>query len=178
MKKNFSTNFKIIIALSVCNATYNVDAAIFQHSPLKIMKSEDCGPFLPKPSRQEAADMQKYYPLTRYRKFPVQLRPMFQRADSEHDICRGLPDANAKQDIVLMQRCNRAHRAYFLLEKKGWCWGGSDISAEQRWIKCASGPKNRSPDLQYDGDPFTKRDLRRALRKLHPLGALPVTCPI
>lgn len=122
--------------------------------------------------------MKKYFPPARYRKFPLLLRPMFQRADSEQDICRGLPDADANQDIVLIQRCNRAQRAYFLLEKKGWCWGGSDISADQHWIKCGSGTKNQNPKIQYESDPFTVNDFRRALRELHPHGMLPATCPI
>ena len=137
-----------------------------------------CGPFLSKPSRQDVADMKKYFPLKKYRKFPAHLRRMFQCAESEQDTCGGLPAANASDDIIKMQSCNRAQRAYFLLAQKGWCWGGSITSSEQHWIKCGSSPENKKPGQSYEGDAFTTQDFRRALRELHPHGPLPPVCPI
>lgn len=141
-------------------------------------ESANCGPFLPKQSRQDVADMKKYFPLKKYRKFPAHLRRMFQRADSEQDTCGGLPAANATDDIIKMQSCNRAQRAYFLLARKGWCWGGAITSSEQHWIKCGSGPKNENPGQRYEGDAFTTQNFRQALRKLHPHGPLSPVCPI
>jgi hypothetical protein len=167
--------FTILVLLL---AASGVSVRAGEHSATLSVKNRSCGSFLPEPSRQDLVDMEKYFPLSKYRRFPVQLRAMFQRADSEYDTCRGLPDADARQDIILMQRCNRAQRASFLLEKKGWCWGGGQSESEHHWIKCGTGPKNENPDEQYPGYSFTIKDFRRSLRILYPHGKLPRICPI
>ena len=166
----------VVLALHFVTPADFAWAAVHYHVPSR--ESGSCGPFLPKLTRQDVVSMKKYFPLEKYRKFPAHLRHLFQRAESEQDTCRGLPDADAIQDIILMQSCNRAQRAYFLLAQKGWCWGGSITSSEQHWIKCDPGAQNGNRGQRYEGDAFTARDFRRALRTLHPHGPLPPVCPI
>jgi hypothetical protein len=64
-------------------------------------------------------DMDRYFPLSRYRGFPAEARSLLQRADFESDHCRG----STPRDPDVYRACNRAWEAMVALERLGWCWG-------------------------------------------------------
>ena len=86
----------------------------------------------------------RYFPVSRYHEFPVEVRPFIQRADIENDHCRG-PGDNPET----LRACNRRHCAMLELERRGWCRGGGATSAEDRWLPCS----------QIPGDPPMEREL-------------------
>lgn len=97
------------------------------------------------------SDELKYFPLSKYKKYPDSVRSLIRRADIENDRCRG-----RFNDQTLLA-CNRRERIMAELEKKGWCWGGSQVGYSRHWLKCADDPYyqpgGHGPDSLYsEGD--------------------------
>ncbi|WDF73676.1 hypothetical protein [Novosphingobium sp. KACC 22771] len=120
--------------------------------------------FLSPASAQDMADMRRYYPIEKYRSFPRSIRPLLQRADSEQGACRGLADGQKYNGLSGPRRCNLSHRAFVLLEERGWCWGGSDIEAEKHWMRCREIPRYVIGTLRAEGDPFSAADIEKTER--------------
>ena len=121
-------------------------------------------PFLPPPSAQDVADMNRYFPIKNYRSFPKSIRALLQRNEYEHDSCRGMAEGQKINGLSRLVRCNRAHRALALLEEKGWCWGGAFIEADKYWIPCRKIPGYVIGTLRAEGDPFSAADIREEER--------------
>ncbi|HEU0309629.1 MAG TPA: hypothetical protein VFR36_00220 [Sphingomicrobium sp.] len=89
----------------------------------------------------------KYYPISKYEKYPESVRSLIRQADRENDRCRG------RFDDQTMYACNRRELIMAELEKMGWCWGGSDVGYLEHWLKCADDPYHmpggHGPDSLY-----------------------------
>jgi hypothetical protein len=94
----------------------------------------------PQPSAEAAAivsdaDMDRYFPLSRYGRFPVEARRLLQRADFENDYCRG-----TFRGPATYRACNRSWEAMVALERLGWCWGNETVgrpSSDDHWLRCS-----------------------------------------
>jgi hypothetical protein len=101
----------------------------------------------------------RYFPLRNYRRFPLAIRPLLQRADMEQDHCRGSTD----RDPEKYRACNRSWRIMRELERRGWCWGSerrSRASADEHWLRCSRDPTYRG-DNQGPRPPFSEREIRQ-----------------
>jgi hypothetical protein len=65
-----------------------------------------------------------------------EVRALVERETIEDEHCRG----SSGDDPETMRACNRRQQLLAQIERKGWCWGGSDIGAEMHWVRCASQP--------------------------------------
>jgi hypothetical protein len=104
--------------------------------------------------------MNNYFPLNKYNQFPRKFRPLLQRQDYEQDICRGSVGQNGSREAFVMESCNRAQRALYLLERQGWCWGGGQEAASDHWLACAKMPGYSGRTGQYAGDTFSASEIR------------------
>jgi hypothetical protein len=120
--------------------------------------------FLPPVTRVARVTMIRLFPSEKYRKFPGAIRSLLQRQEYEQDVCRSSSGENGERQVAVMIACNRAERALFLLEVRGWCWGGGAIAAEDMWLPCARLPRRRHASFTYSGDPFSAQDIRDAQR--------------
>jgi len=91
----------------------------------------------------------KYFPLSKYQKYPVSVRELIRRADLENDRCR----EGRSDDPETYYSCNRRGRIMDELEKRSWCRGGADVGYLLHWLKCADDPyyppEGRGPDTPY-----------------------------
>jgi hypothetical protein len=103
------------------------------------------------------ADMERYFPISRYRRFPVEARQLLQRADFENEHCRGATDRDADK----YRACNRAWEAMVGLERIGWCWGNERSgrpSSDDHWLRCSHQPRYR-PGWAGANPPFSEREI-------------------
>lgn len=112
-------------------------------------------------SGEEQADMQKFFPVSRYKGFPAEVQVLMQREDFEHDICRGRSDLDGGRG---QRSCDAEGPITDALEAKGYCWGGSFYTIFQYWLKCKEDPTLR-PDYT---DP-TFQPLQPLPRAEHPI---------
>ena len=75
----------------------------------------------------------RYFPLSRYARFPSGDRALLRRAEMENDECRG----RMGNDSSTLRACNRGYCVALELERRGICWGGGEIAAEDRWLPCS-----------------------------------------
>jgi hypothetical protein len=114
-------------------------------------------------SPDDAGDL-KYYPLSRYKAFPTDIRPLLQRAEMENDRCRG----NSGDKPETLEACNRRYFVLLELEKRGWCWGGSQYSYKEHWLKCSQdrdyrpGQYGAKPPISEDEIQETRRSAAQA----------------
>ena len=94
-----------------------------------------------------------YFPLSRYQDFPRSVRGLLQRADVEDSVCRD------RGNEETMNACNRLHYMLVELERRGWCWGGSDIGADMRWVRCSAEPSWWPGHREASGPPFPEAEL-------------------
>lgn len=118
--------------------------------------------YLPPLSAHELVEINNHFPLRKYSRFPTGVRKLMQRADFERDECRASPGMNGENAARVLIGCNLSYRASVLLEDRGWCWGGSDISAEQYWLSCKLDQRYVPGALRDEGDPFSPVDIREA----------------
>lgn len=136
------------------------DAAVYK---FKYIHNEK---FIPNLSQNEVNEKDKYYPLKDFNKFPEKMRRLFQREKYEYDVCRNNPQENAQQEGRVLQHCNTQQRLLFLIKKHGWYWGGSDTSADQRWIYCGHCIRFWRHS-HYEGDIFSAAEIRADLEEGH-----------
>jgi hypothetical protein len=74
----------------------------------------------------------RYFPLSKYMKYPEKVRALIRRADMENDRCRGRFEGSKT-----LRACDRRDKIMKDLEHRGWCWGGSDVGYLEHWLKCA-----------------------------------------
>jgi hypothetical protein len=91
----------------------------------------------------------RYYPLSKYLKYPKDVRSLIRWADMENGRCRG------RFDNETYRACSRCDAIMFELKKKGWCWGGSDVSYLEHWLRCVDDPYYH-PDEQEYSSPYSE----------------------
>lgn len=128
-----SVKFKIAIILVIpviIFPSYSISKAVEKSYYFEITKK------IPKLRKKEIYEMEKYFPLKKYKEFPLNLRPIFQREDYERDNCRGDLGPNGQRYSSAMRSCKIAERVSDALQAYGWCWGGGRIAADDRWSRC------------------------------------------
>jgi hypothetical protein len=104
------------------------------------------------------AEMERYFPLSRYGHFPVEARRLLQKADFEQDECRG-----TFRGPATYRACNRSWEASVALERVGWCWGNETAgpSADDHWLRCS---RIRGYHAGWAGaqPPFSEQEIREA----------------
>jgi hypothetical protein len=82
-----------------------------------------------------SAEDKAYHPISRYARFPTNVRVLMQSVAIENDECRGgsgnLPET--------YRACDRRDLIVTEIKKRGWCWGSVDsmaASAEFYWLEC------------------------------------------
>lgn len=88
------------------------------------------------------------FPLSRYRTFPADVRPLLRRAETEAALCRSSGNEET------MNVCNFAHKLHVQLGRLGWCWGGSDFGALMHWVRCETDPYTAPGQLEGSEPPF------------------------
>lgn len=76
---------------------------------------------------------------TNYKQYPIQVRSLIRLTDLEDGRCRGRLGGAPET----LRACNRRDHLLVLLEKKGWCWGGSHVGYLEHWLRCADDPDYR-----------------------------------
>ena len=94
-----------------------------------------------------------YFPISRYREFPRSVRHLLQRADIENAVCRD------RGNEETMNACNRRHYMHVELERRGWCWGGSEIGADRHWVRCSTERSWWPGQVAESGPPFPEAEL-------------------
>lgn len=97
---------------------------------------------------RRASYARQWFPLSRYREFPAAVRPLLQRAETEAALCRG----SGNEEV--MNVCNFSHKLHVQLGRLGWCWGGSDIGANEHWVRCDEDPHTAPGQLEGSAPPF------------------------
>jgi hypothetical protein len=84
-------------------------------------------------------DERPFFDMSRYVQFPPDDRLLLQRAEVENTRCRGWVGSDSER----YRTCNRRDCVMLELEQRDWCWGGGEISAEHRWLRCSKMPDHR-----------------------------------
>jgi len=110
------------------------------------------------------AEMERYYPRARYRRFPAAVRPLLRRADFENAQCRGRGDNPATY-----RACNRRWEIMVALERRGWCRGNerrNANSADDHWLRCSRDRSYRPGQLGAH-PPFSDAEIREMTNEAH-----------
>lgn len=98
--------------------------------------------------------IRRLVPISRYRAFPAEIRPLMQTADMEDVACDIPNPARA------YRACNRRYQAELVLERLGWCLGGAYIVAELHWLRCSEDRFIYRPGaLEAQGPPFSELEI-------------------
>jgi hypothetical protein len=103
------------------------------------------------PNTEEAENL-KYFPPSKYLKYPQDVRELIRQADIERGICRGYPTPDT------LRACNRAQPIGIELIERGWCFDSDEQATwAKHWRRCTG------DDLKgvrsYD-PPFSEEDLK------------------
>lgn len=83
------------------------------------------------------SDYKKYFPADKYNNYSIEIRSSLRSADMEDYRCRG----GHRDDPGTTAACKQRDTLMGEIKKQGWCWGGSEISAEQHWLLCKADKK-------------------------------------
>lgn len=72
----------------------------------------------------------------------------------ENDQCRG----GSGDDPETLHACNRRYHLLMTLERRGWCWGGGRIGAEDHWLRCSMDPGYR-PGQLGSAPPYSEQEI-------------------
>lgn len=106
------------------------------------------------PSALTREELERYWPLSNYRRYPAGIRPLLQAADAANDQCRSNPNS-AQQ-----RACNRRYQNMVALERSGWCWGGGRTSAEDHWLRCADIAGYLPGEIEAQGRDYSEWTIR------------------
>lgn len=98
----------------------------------------------------------EYHPVD-FPGIPPAVAKLMLYAQMQHGFCTVGPESEA------MRNCNRWYRTATLLERHGWCYGGGEITAENKWQRCST---TRGYHHDYYrgpiGPPYTEQQIRAA----------------
>lgn len=108
-------------------------------------------------AEDSAAEDLRAYPPTKYTKYPRNVRSPIRSADMENDHCRG----GTGNDPETYRACNRRDKIMVELEKKGWCWGGSNVGYLKHWLRCSDDPYYQ-PSQPASNPPYSEEEIKEA----------------
>ena len=117
---------------------------------------------LRKLTAQEVQNMQEYFPVKMYVRFPNDIRDLLRRADFEHDFCKAGPLPGDPDNLRSARSCDASDALLIVIEDRGWCWGGSTTESDKRWVKCRFDP--RSGCLLEQGQTLTPDQVQACRR--------------
>lgn len=135
---------------------------IMTHPPHEGQFSQADYLYLPPLPAEERFDIENAIPISKFATYPAAVRVLMQRAEFEQGRCRIGPGHDGPMGGVAMWGCNIWRRALAILSAHGWCWGGSDIVAEQHWLPCKEVPYAADGAWVEYEDYFSAADIREA----------------
>jgi hypothetical protein len=92
-----------------------------------------------------------------YPRVPRPIAALMWYTDVQHGYCTVGTESQA------MRHCNRWYRTATLLERHGWCTGGGEITAYDKWQRCVTMPGYHADYYRgLDGPPYSAAQIRAA----------------
>jgi hypothetical protein len=111
-----------------------------------------------RPTKLERQGMRLYrFDRINYPRVPRPIATLMWYAVVQHGNCTMSPESQA------MRQCNRWYRTATLLERHGWCMGGGEITAYDKWQRCATMPGYHTDYYRgTDGPPYSAGQIHAA----------------